>query len=86
MSVCMTGKGCGPSSIAYYLVIVGAINWGLVGLGDFLGGNWNLVNLIFGSMGWLESAIYIVVGICGVVTLMGCPCGTCKVAREEMKK
>ena len=35
---------------AWVLVIVGALNWGLVGLGGFLGGNWNLVNLIFGFM------------------------------------
>ena len=83
MTVCMNNKGCTLSTIAHYLVIIGAVNWGLVGLGDFLGGNWNLVNLIFGSMGWIESVVYILVGVAGVVTLMGCPCKTCKACSVE---
>lgn len=50
--------------IALVLVIVGAVNWGLVGVAD-----WNLVNLIFGSIGWLESLVYILVGIAGLWTI-----------------
>ena len=47
--------------IALVLVIVGAINWGLVGLFDF-----NLVSLIFGAVGWLETLIYALVGLSGI--------------------
>jgi hypothetical protein len=47
--------------IAIILVIVGALNWGLVGLFGF-----NLVSAIFGAMTVLSRLIYILVGIAGV--------------------
>lgn len=43
---------------SYTLVVVGALNWGLIGLFDF-----NLVNMIFGSMGGVENLVYILVGV-----------------------
>ncbi len=43
------------------LVIIGAINWGLVGFFKF-----NLVDFIFGSMSWFSRIIYAVVGIGGL--------------------
>lgn len=51
------------------LVIVGALNWGLVGIGQFAGANWNVVNLIFGSIPTLEALIYVVVGLAGLYEL-----------------
>ncbi len=53
--------------IAFLLLVVGGINWGLVGLGMFLGGDWNLVNMILGSMPMLESLVYLLVGVSAVV-------------------
>ncbi len=47
--------------IALVLVIIGAINWGLIGLFNF-----NLVELIFGNMTLLARIIYILVGISGL--------------------
>ncbi|HOW13400.1 DUF378 domain-containing protein [Methanosarcina sp.] len=44
--------------IALILVIVGGLNWGLVGLVDF-----NLVTAIFGEGSVLSRIIYILVGI-----------------------
>ncbi|WP_101294477.1 DUF378 domain-containing protein [Halegenticoccus soli] len=55
--------------ISLALVIVGAINWGLVGLGEFAGSNWNLVNLVFGSVPAIEAAVYVVVGLAGLYEL-----------------
>ena len=46
------------------LTIVGAINWGLIGLLDF-----NLVSTIFGSGTMLEKLIYILVGIAGIINI-----------------
>lgn len=66
------------STIGFWLVLVGAINWGLVGLGGFFGGDWNIVHMIFGSWMWLEAAIYVVVGVCGVMLAFGCKCDKCK--------
>ncbi|MDE2021061.1 MAG: DUF378 domain-containing protein [Patescibacteria group bacterium] len=56
--------------IAYVLVIIGGLNWGLEGLGMWLGGNWNVVNLIFGSMPWLEALVYVLVGLSAIWLLV----------------
>jgi uncharacterized protein len=45
---------------AMVLVIVGALNWGLVGLFGF-----NLVNALFGGVPTIESIVYVLVGIAG---------------------
>jgi len=72
-------KKCGPAMIAYVLIFVGALNWGLVGLGMLLGGkNFNLVNLIFGKMPTIEAIVYLLVGLGAVSALIGCKCKTCK--------
>ena len=47
--------------IALVLVIIGAINWGLVGVF-----NWNLVDAIFGAIPVLLTIIYALVGIAGL--------------------
>ncbi len=58
--------------LAWVLVIVGALNWGLVGLGWLFGGmNWNVVNLILGGIPTVEGIVYLLVGISAVVTLFG---------------
>ena len=50
--------------IAVTQVIIGAINWGLIGLFDF-----NLVALIFGGAeSMLTKIIYILVGISGLLS------------------
>ena len=52
------------SWITIILVIVGALNWGLIGIFDF-----NLVSAIFGAVMWLENLIYILVGLSGIIEL-----------------
>lgn len=47
--------------IALLLVIIGAINWGLIGIFNF-----NLVETIFGGFSVLSRIIYILVGISGL--------------------
>ena len=44
--------------ITLFLVIVGGLNWGLVGLFDF-----DLVAAIFGEMSALSRLVYVLVGI-----------------------
>ena len=71
--------GCGASKFAWWLMVIGAINWGLVGLGGYLGGDWNVVHMIFGTVEWLEWLVYLLVGVAGVMALFGgCKCGKCK--------
>ena len=55
--------------ISLLLVIVGALNWGLVGLGMWFGGNWNLVNLILGGLPTIEALVYVLVGLAGLYEL-----------------
>lgn len=49
---------------ALTIVIIGAINWGLIGLFRF-----DLVAFIFGDMSWLSRIVYALVGICGIYML-----------------
>lgn len=50
---------------SYILVIVGALNWGLVGVLDF-----DLVAKLFGDMTFLSRLVYSLVGVGGVITLL----------------
>ena len=47
--------------IAFILLVVGGLNWGLVGAFDF-----NLVEKIFGSMPTIETIVYVLVGLSAV--------------------
>jgi len=46
------------------LVIIGAVNWGLIGFFRF-----DLVAFLFGNMSWLARIIYALVGIGGLYLL-----------------
>ena len=46
---------------ALTIVIIGALNWLLIGLFRF-----DLVAFIFGDMSWLSRIVYVLVGICGL--------------------
>jgi len=48
-------------TIALILIIIGAINWGLIGIFNF-----NLVDTIFGTMSVVSRIIYTLVGISGL--------------------
>lgn len=48
-------------TIALILVIIGAINWGLIGAFNF-----NLVDTLFGEMSTVSRIVYILVGISGI--------------------
>lgn len=50
--------------IALVLTIIGAINWGLVGLFDF-----NLVATLFGDENVVTRIIYVLVGIAGIINI-----------------
>jgi uncharacterized membrane protein YuzA (DUF378 family) len=49
---------------ALTLVIIGAVNWGLIGFFRL-----DLVNLLFGNMTWLSRIIYALVGLSGLYLL-----------------
>ena len=47
--------------LALLLVIIGAVNWGLIGLSDV-----NLVTLLLGAESMLTRIVYLLVGIAGI--------------------
>lgn len=49
--------------IALALVIIGALNWGLIGIGMFLDANWNLVDILLGWAPDIEALVYLLVGL-----------------------
>ena len=49
---------------ALTLVIIGAINWGLIGFFEF-----NLVDALFGTMSWFSRTIYTLVGIAAIYAI-----------------
>lgn len=49
---------------ALVLTIIGALNWGLVGLFDF-----NLVSSLFGDENVITRIIYVLVGLSGIINI-----------------
>lgn len=74
--------------IAKVLVIIGGVNWGLIGLGMLLGttGGWNVVNMILGSVPVLEAVVYVLVGVAAVMKIFGCKCSKCVCTPAEAPK
>jgi len=67
----------GLHMFSFILVIIGGLNWGLVGLGGFLGGDWNVVHMILGSWPSVEWLVYLLVGI-GAIILVSTHKRDCK--------
>ncbi|MBI2074824.1 MAG: DUF378 domain-containing protein [Candidatus Levybacteria bacterium] len=63
--------------VAFILVIVGAINWGLVGLFKF-----NLVTATLGSIAGVEQLVYILVGA-SAVYIGATHAGDCKACKGK---
>lgn len=81
-------SGCFVNMIAKILVIVGGVNWGLVGVGMLFGSDWNVVKMILGFAPTIEAIVYLLVGVSAVMMIFGCKCGKCKetCAVEEKKE
>ena len=68
--------------ISFILVIIGGLNWGLVGLGGFMGSDWNVVHMILGFSPTIEWLVYLLVGL-GAIVLLAThkkDCRTCSAA------
>ncbi len=57
-------KSNGLDYTALVITIIGAVNWGLIGLFRF-----DLVAFLFGNLSWLSRIVYVLVGICGLYLL-----------------
>lgn len=72
--------GCATSKTVKVLLIVGGLNWGLVGLGMLLSKDLNVVYMLLGSMPTLEAIVYVLVGVAAVMKLFHCRCRKCMAA------
>lgn len=50
--------------VCLVLTIIGALNWGLIGLFDF-----NLVSTLFGVDNVITKIVYVLVGIAGIINI-----------------
>lgn len=68
-----SGKACGVCKLVGLLVAIGAINWGLVGAFQV-----DLVRMCLGDMTGAARAVYIVIGVAGLLKVLSlfkcCPC------------
>jgi uncharacterized membrane protein YuzA (DUF378 family) len=69
--------GCITSKVVKILVIIGGVNWGLVGAGMLAGNEWNVVHLVLSSMPTLEAVVYVLVGVAAVMKIFSCRCKKC---------
>ncbi len=67
--MCACSKGP-VGMVACILVLVGALNWGLVGLGAFLNKNLNVVTMLVGTWPRVEAIVYILVGLSALLMLV----------------
>jgi uncharacterized membrane protein YuzA (DUF378 family) len=73
-------KMCGIHKAAMVLVLVGALNWGLVGILKM-----NLVMTLLGAWPLAERAVYVLVGLSAVVLCFaGQCCAKCEACGAEM--
>lgn len=73
-------KHCVLCNVVFALLIVGALNWGLVGAFHF-----NLVDHLFGPESVATRVIYSLVGLSGLAALVKCfsGCPSCKEGKIE---
>ena len=80
------GKGCckgccTPALIGKILLIIGGINWGLIGIGMLMNSGdvnaLNVVHMIFQSVPTVEAIVYVLVGVAAVMKIFGCKCKKC---------
>ncbi len=79
----MMGKMCNVHTISAWLLWIGGINWGLVGIGYFMGSDLNVVKLILGAWPQVEAIVYVLVGVSAVMMLTKGKCKMCMVAGEK---
>lgn len=53
--------------ISWILLVIGGLNWGLVGIGGFGGGDWNVVGMLGMT---LSNIVYVLVGLAAVYEIV----------------
>ena len=72
------GKGCCGSMVGKVLLIIGGLNWGLVGVGMLADINLNIIDTLLGAWPMVEGIVYVLVGLAAIMNIFGCRCAKCK--------
>lgn len=70
-------QSCGVCKVACLLVLVGSVNWGIIGVGGFVGKDLNVVHMLLGAWPAVEWIVYILVGVSAVMKAANA-CKCCK--------
>jgi uncharacterized membrane protein YuzA (DUF378 family) len=74
---CGWGHGCICRKIRKILLLVGGLNWGLVGVGMLIGSDLNVIHMLLGFWPVAEGIVYVLVGLAAILKLVGCRCSKC---------
>lgn len=69
--------GCAVHKTVKVLLIVGGLNWGLVGVGMLMGNELNVVKMLLGAWPTVEAIVYVLVGLAAVMKFFHCKCKKC---------
>lgn len=69
---------CGPHKLSFLLVVIGALNWGVVGFFSY-----NFIDAILGAGSVASRVVYALVGLAGLMMLI---VGKCKFCLRAEKK
>ena len=50
-------------NVAKLLVLIGSINWGLIGISYFSGGNLNIISMVVGGWPAIEAIVQVLIGL-----------------------
>ncbi|MGC9602555.1 MAG: DUF378 domain-containing protein [Minisyncoccia bacterium] len=56
--------------IAFILLAIGGLDWGLIGIGGFVGSNWDVLGMLLGSWPQVLWTVDVLVGISAVWLLV----------------
>lgn len=68
-------------TLVFALLLIGGLNWGLVGLGMLVGSDLNVVASLVGKWPTVEAVVYLLVGLAAlkqIVVMVMCKKGECK--------
>lgn len=75
--------------VSWILIVVGAIDWGLIGIGGFANADWDILKMILGQWKEVLWIVYVLVGLAAIYEIVthkhNCKqCGTSASAQGSM--
>jgi len=79
MDSCCTfgGDKSALCKVACWLILIGAINWGLIGVGFFLGKDLDVVHMVLATLPQVENIVYILIGLAALMKIVKLSGGKC---------